>query len=82
MRTRDRLHRLIDDLPEDELAAVEEVLTRRRQADDPFLRALANAPAESEPLSPEDEADIDEGWEAIRRGELVSNDELRRKLGL
>jgi hypothetical protein len=49
---------------------------------DPFLNALANAPADDEPLSPEDEAAIAEGLDAIERGDIVSQDELRQVFGV
>lgn len=82
MQTRDRLHALIDALPEGELPAVERFLTARGASDDPFLRALANAPVDDEPLTPEDEAAIQEGLDAIARGDVVTQSEVRRALGL
>jgi hypothetical protein len=51
-------------------------------ATDPFLRALADAPKDGEPLSPEDEAAIQEGLDAIERREVISQDDLRRALGV
>jgi hypothetical protein len=39
-----------------------------RQADDPVLAALAEAPADDEPLSPEDIAASDAGWADLRAG--------------
>lgn len=81
MHTRDRLHALIDDLPEGQLPAVERFLTDRRAADDAFLRALATAPEDDEPLTPEDEAAIAEGYRDLAAGNTVSNDEIWRRLG-
>ncbi|MGH2532918.1 MAG: hypothetical protein ACRDJW_11525 [Thermomicrobiales bacterium] len=82
MLTRERVHQLIEELPESELPAVERFIEQRRATTDPFLRALANAPEDDEPLSPEDEAAIKEGLDAIAREEVISQDELRRALGL
>lgn len=82
MHTRDRLHALIDDLPEGELPAVERFLADRRASEDPFVRALANAPEDREPLTPEDEAAIQEGLDAIARGDVVTQADVRRSLGL
>jgi hypothetical protein len=82
MLPRERVHQLIEDLPESELPAVEQFIKQRRDAADPFLRAVANAPEDDEPLSPEDEAAIEEGLDAIERGEVISQDELRRTLRL
>ena len=81
MQTRDRLHRLIDELPEAELPEVERFLAERG-AGDPVLRALTHAPAVEEPLTPEDEAAIREGMQAIEHGDVLSQTEVRRELGL
>jgi hypothetical protein len=51
--TRERIHQLIDELPDNELATIELLITERRAADDPFLHALANAPEDDEPLTRE-----------------------------
>ncbi len=50
--------------------------------DDPILQALAAAPADDEPLTPEDEAALAEAYEALRRGDVVAGAEVRRRLGL
>lgn len=76
MQTRERIHRLIDELPEDELPAAERVLIRLRDIDDPVLHALRNAAEDDEPLSPEDEAAIDEGLQALQHGDFVRNADL------
>lgn len=81
MPTRDRLHALIDDLPEGELPAVERFLAERGASDSALLRALATAPEDDEPLTPEDEAAIEEGYRDLAAGNVVSNDELWRRLG-
>lgn len=91
MQTRDRLHRLIDELPEAELPAVERLPAERgddrleralgKAPDDPFLRALADAPEDDEPLTPEDEAAIDEAYRDVAAGRVMSDDELWRRLG-
>ncbi len=81
MQTRDRLHQLIDDLPEADLPAIERFLNGWGASDDSLLRALANAPEDDEPLTPDDEAAIDEGMDAIARGDMVSSAELRRSPG-
>ncbi|MGH2559358.1 MAG: hypothetical protein ACRDJH_09855 [Thermomicrobiales bacterium] len=49
---------------------------------DPFLRALASAPEDGEAFSSEDELAIKEELEAIERGEVISQDDLRQELGL
>jgi hypothetical protein len=68
---RERIHRLVDQLPEIELPAVESLLSERRAAADPFLQALANAPEDDEPLSDEDIAALDEAYADIAAGRVV-----------
>ena len=80
-QTRDRLHRLIDELPEQDLSAVEQLLTERHLDDDTFRRMLAEAPEDDEPLTAEDIAAIEEGVQDVKAGRLISNDELWRRLG-
>jgi hypothetical protein len=80
MVTRERVHQLIEELPDSELPVIERFLEERRA--DPVLRTLAEAPEDDEPLTPEDAAAIAEGVEALKRGETISQDELRRSLGL
>ncbi len=78
-QTRDWLHRLIDELPEQDLPAVEQLLTERH-LDDAFRRRLFEAPEDDEPLTAEDIAAIDEGLADIARGELLSHATLRQRL--
>ena len=82
MQTRDRIHRLIDELAEGELPAVERFLVDHRANVDPFRRAVDAAPDDHEPSTPGEEAAVEEGRDAIARGEVVPQAELRRSLGL
>lgn len=82
MQTRDRIHGLVDKLPDRELPAVEQFLEDLHTAGDPFLHAIAHAPEDDEPLTPEEEAAIQEGRDAIVRGDVVSTADLRHSLGL
>ncbi len=79
-RTRDRLHRLIDELPEQDLPAVEELLANRCKDDHLFLRKLTEAPEDDEPLTAEEETALREGIDALERGELASHAEVRAEL--
>ncbi len=78
--TRERVHLLIDQLSEHELTTAERVLTELRQENDPVSRALANAPIDDEPLTPEEEAALAEGYADLAAGRTVSDDELWRRL--
>ncbi len=79
MTRKEALHRLIDELPEDALPAVERYLASVR--DDPVARALATAPLDDEPTTPKENTAAGQGWRAYRRGESVSNEDLRREIG-
>lgn len=80
MQTRERLHRLVDELPESELHAAERYLDFLRTAGDPLLRALAAAPVDDEPLTPDDEAAIAEARAEYERGASIPWEELRKEL--
>jgi len=67
---RAELHRLIDELDEDQAARLLQVVS------DPLERGLMLAPLDDEPLSEEDKAAIAEGEAAYRRGDWVSDDHL------
>ena len=82
MTTKEKLHRLVDHLPESEVPAAErylEYLSVARQ--DPFFRALMNAPLADEPETEEERAAVAEARAALERGEAISDQELRRDLG-
>jgi hypothetical protein len=78
--TKERLHQLVDELSEQEAAATLLVAERRRN--DEMLQALAEAPIDDEPDSPEEERSAREATAAYRRGEGIGPDELKRDLGL
>lgn len=48
----------------------------------PALAALESAPIDDEPITLEEERLVEEGRAAVRRGEVISDDEFRRRLGL
>lgn len=82
MVTRARLYELIDALPEAELPEAERYLAqlRERYENDPLLRLLDEAPEDDEPLTLEEEAAIEAGWEAYRRGDYLTAEEAKREL--
>lgn len=49
---------------------------------DPVTLALLNAPVDDEPLTEEELKDLEEADEEIRRGEVMTTEELKRRLGL
>jgi hypothetical protein len=83
MASKEALHRLVDELPESEVLAAErylEYLSVARQ--DSFLRALVQAPLDDEPETEDERAAVAEARGALERGEVVSDHDLRRALGL
>ncbi len=79
---KNRLHRLVDDLPEEEVRAAERYLQFLCDQDDPVIRAMRSAPEDDEPLTDEDRKAIDEGRRDIAAGRGISDSQVRRKLGL
>jgi hypothetical protein len=82
MPTRDTLYRLIDELPESELAAAERFLRYLRATTDPVLRALLEAPLDDEPETEEERQAVHEAREELARGEVRTLEEVRRELGV
>jgi hypothetical protein len=83
MTTREQLHKLIDELPECDLGAVQLLIEWRDHLRDDRMALLhALAPLDDEPLTLEDEVALAEADEAIARGDVYSLDEVRRELGL
>ena len=73
---------LIGGMPPEELLAVKRFIQYVRDMEDPFLRNLAEAPWDDEPLSDEDIAALEEGKEDIKAGRLISHEEITREFGL
>lgn len=76
MTTKEALHRLIDELPDDQ---AEQVL---RGISDPVLRARALALIDDEAETPEEAAAVAEGIADLERGDVLTTEQLRRELGL
>ena len=76
MTTKEALHRLIDELPDDQ---AEQLLLG---ISDPVLRARALAPVDDEPGTPEEAAAVAEGIADLERGDVLTTEQLRRELGL
>lgn len=80
MTTKERLHKLVDELTEAEAAAT--LLITERHRDDAMLKALASAPVDDEPSSPAEDRSAQEALDAYHRGDAVGPSELKRDLGL
>jgi hypothetical protein len=83
MAARDALHRLVDDLPEEDVRTAQRllaalVLTR----EDPVLQKLLTAPPDDEPDRDDDDGGLTQARREVQDGDLVSLDEVRRELEL
>lgn len=84
MESRDEIHRLVDALPERQAILAKrllEVLLEEAKAEDPLLRALYNAPIDDEPVMSEEDESVKEALQAVSGGEVVSDDDLWKRLG-
>lgn len=64
---RSSLHRIVDDLPDDDLVTARRVLQALRDSGDPVLKAFAEAPFDDEA----DDDDMDGGLTEARRERAV-----------
>ena len=79
MLTRDELHRLIDAIPDSELAMV---ATALEPLIDPVMRALLTAPIDDEPETEEERTAVAEAKAELARGEFLTQEEVKRRHGL
>ena len=75
--TRERLHELLDDVPDDRLADIEAAIVDAAAPHHP----IEEAPEDDESVTAEDLEAIREGREGYARGEYVADDELKRRMG-
>lgn len=79
MTEKERLHNLVEALPDQEIhATLRFVEYLRREASDPVARALQEAPYDDEPLTAEDLAELDAAERDRQEDRVVSHDEVRR----
>jgi len=80
MTTRKRLHKLVDELSEQEADEALQLISARRGDD--LTRWLDSLPEEDEEISAEEEAAVQEARDEIAAGApLISSDELKREFG-
>jgi hypothetical protein len=72
---REKLHALVDALPEDDLAGAEQLLETFASAD-PALRSALIAPMDDEPVTAGEIIDIERAKREIARGEYVTDEDL------
>ena len=82
MTVKERLHALVEGLPEGEAeAAVKFLEFLRQDAPDPVVRALRDAPFDDEPLTPEDLAALEEAERDLQEGCVVPDEDVRHLKG-
>jgi hypothetical protein len=80
MTARERLHALVNDLPEEEVDATLRFVEHLHGPEsDPVLVALREAPLDDEPLTDEDLMALEEARKDVAQGRLISHDEVRRR---
>lgn len=82
MTTKERLHKLVDELSEPEADDALRYIASRHGSEDPVIAAFRDAPEDDEPLTPEDEEALREADEDIVAGRTFSFEEIKRKYGL
>ena len=81
MTAKERLHRLVDQLPATAFEAARRFLEYLKDgSEDLVSRSLQHAPADDEPLSAEELADLEEALKDCAAGRVVSHEEARRRL--
>ncbi|HEY7908267.1 MAG TPA: hypothetical protein VIC60_05305 [Thermomicrobiales bacterium] len=70
MSIKEDVHRLVDELPDDELPSAQRLLeSLLAKEQDPLVRHLMQSPIDDEPDTPEERASDEEGWQEYLRGE-------------
>ncbi len=85
MTAKERLHQLVDTLPEREAEVAERLLQALHVPPpgvDPLRWKLENAPLDDEPESEEEKRAVEEARADWRAGHSVSHEEVVRQLGL
>ncbi len=77
---KEELHGLIDELSDRDLYTAKRFLAYLRNIRDPVLQKLVETPYQDEPLTEEDKAALDEAWEDVATGRVVSHEEARKRL--
>lgn len=80
MSPRDKLHRLVEQVPEAEVHAAEVFLEFLGHRRDSVRAAFEDAPEDEESLRSEDEASLDEAKADIAAGKFITADEAKRRL--
>jgi len=82
MTTKERLHQLIERLPEQQLGDAQSILEALQAHNgDPLARKLLTAPIDSEPETDVERDAVAEARAALASGDVVRDEDLDRELG-
>ena len=79
---RKEIHLLVEELPDEELYGAKRFLGYLRNSGDPIIQALLEARLDNEKLNKEEEGAVNQAWKAVADGNVVTDEELARRLGL
>lgn len=79
MTVKERLYKLIDELPEHEASAAARYLEYLRDREAGLPRSLRDAPLDDEPVTKDELAALGEAEEDFAAGRVVSHEEIRRE---
>lgn len=79
---RKEVRKLVDKLPENELAHARRYLEFLSIQPDPVRQAILKAPLDDEPVSDEDRVALRRARKAVKAGRVVTHEALKRELGL
>ena len=74
------LHRIVDDLPDDDLATARRVLQALRDSGNPVLKAFAEAPFDDEADDDDADGGLTEASRERAAGDVLTHDQLKREL--
>ena len=80
MAPKERLHQLVEQLPEEELYAAQRYLTYLQEQGDPLLRRLMLAPPDDEPETEGERQAVTEAYEDLHADRVHSLGEVKRDL--
>jgi predicted transcriptional regulator len=81
-KAKEKLHRLVDSLPNEEVRAAERYLEYLAEHGDPFIRTLMRAAFDDESVTEEEEAGVREALDDYRAGRVQTLDEVEKEFGL
>lgn len=76
MATKEDLHKLIEELPEDEIQAATLYIQHLRHKNDPVLAALLNAPEDDEPETEYERQAVADALEDLKAGRVVTSGDI------